>query len=115
VFGGNPACFLAKATFSHEELAGCAWACQPDNTPRLAINRVERKEVGPDPRLSRSGRPSGFPQPHGSGPTPSTLIRQARNATWIPKEAERQAASFLVQRADDSPDEVSEVGMLASR
>ena len=33
--------------------------------PPLANNRVERKEVGPDPRLSRRGRPVVSPKPTG--------------------------------------------------
>ena len=53
--------------------------CQPDDAS-LANDRVERKEVGPDPRLLPQRAPSGFPQTHGSGPTPSTLIPQARTA-----------------------------------
>jgi hypothetical protein len=64
--------FSHARSFSRGKFSGGAWGFASLTTPPLANNRVERKEVGPDPRLNRSGR--GFPQTHGSGPTPSTLI-----------------------------------------
>ena len=48
--------------------------------PPLANNRGREEGSGARPAPQPQRAPSGFPQTHGSGPTPSTLIPHARTA-----------------------------------
>ena len=71
-------------------------------------HQPRRKEGGgarPAPQPQRA--PSGSPKPTGPGPTPSTLVPQARNATWIPRRRSDKpppsSFSALTTRRTKSP------------